>query len=413
MEIQYFLPAKGESADLRIVVQDAAANINFRFRTYLRIDPHEWDSDKQRPINIYLKRSKMINQKLDNIRMSLMDIFNSKRNISISPRKLARTIKNLSLEKEHVYTPGTFMGYMHEYIASRHPMICHSTYKRYMVFFRLLGRFQGMLCRRLQIDDINYDFVREFIDFGRDERYSENTIYRSIHFVKTILNYLERKGIRTCVRELDIRRDGLRREMITFSDDEIRSIQECEVPDELLSAKKWLLISCYTGQRISDFMKFTREKLIEIKGIICIAFMQKKTGKEITLPMHPAVVEIIRKNGGEFPEEIKDTVYNQQIKEIARLAGLRYKVKAKKREFHRLATVVREKWEMITSHIGRRSFATNFYGKIPTPLLMEATGHSTEQMFLRYINPMDNSKVVSLSGYFDQTYEMSKGPILM
>lgn len=413
MEIQYFLPNKGESRDLRVVIFDAAANINYRFRTYLKVDTNHWNPDRQRPANIYLKRNKMINQKLDNIKMCLLDIFNSKRNIPVSPRKLARTIKNISLEKEHVHTPETFMGYMQEYIASRRPLICNSTYKRYMVFFRLIGRFQGMLSKRLQVNDINYDFVREFIDYGKYENYSENTIYRSIHFVKTILNYLERKGIRTCVRELDIRRDGLRREMITFSDDEIRSIQECEVPDELLSAKKWLLISCYTGQRISDFMKFTREKLIEIKGIVCISFMQKKTKKEITLPMHPAVMEIIRKSGGEFPEEIKDTVYNSQIKEIARLAGLRYKVKAKKRVFHRLTTVIKEKWELITSHIGRRSFATNFYGKIPTPLLMEATGHSTEQMFLKYINPMDNSKVVSLSGYFDQAYETSKGPILM
>ncbi|WP_042720317.1 phage integrase SAM-like domain-containing protein, partial [Flavobacterium sp. B17] len=329
MEIQYFLPNKGESRDLRVVIFDAAANINYRFRTYLKVDTNHWNPDRQRPANIYLKRNKMINQKLDNIKMCLLDIFNSKRNIPVSPRKLARTIKNISLEKEHVHTPETFMGYMQEYIASRRPLICNSTYKRYMVFFRLIGRFQGMLSKRLQVNDINYDFVREFIDYGKYENYSENTIYRSIHFVKTILNYLERKGIRTCVRELDIRRDGLRREMITFSDDEIRSIQECEVPDELLSAKKWLLISCYTGQRISDFMKFTREKLIEIKGIVCISFMQKKTKKEITLPMHPAVMEIIRKSGGEFPEEIKDTVYNSQIKEIARLAGLRYKVKAK------------------------------------------------------------------------------------
>ncbi|WP_449388823.1 tyrosine-type recombinase/integrase [Chryseobacterium lineare] len=413
MEIQYFLPAKGESADLRVVVRDAEGKVHFRFRTYLRIDPHEWDSDRQRPINIYLKRNKMINHKLDNIRMCLLDILSIKRKRPVSHRRLARIVKDLSLEKEHVYTPDTFMSYMHEYIASRRALICHSTYKRYMVFFRLMGRFQGKLCRRLQVNEINYEFVREFIDFGKQERYSENTIYRSIHFVKTILNYLERQGMRTKVRELDIRRDGLRREMITFSDDEIRSIEECEVPDELLSAKKWLLISCYTGQRVSDFMKFTSEKLIEVKGITCVSFMQKKTRKEITLPMHPAVVEIIRENGGEFPEEIRDAVYNRQIKEIARLAGLHNKVKAKKRVFHRLATVIKEKWELITSHIGRRSFATNFYGKIPTSLLMEATGHSTEQMFLRYINPMDNSKVVSLSGYFDQAYEMSKGPVLM
>nr|WP_305050430.1 hypothetical protein [Elizabethkingia bruuniana] len=64
-----------------------------------------------------------------------------------------------------------------------------------------------------------------------------------------------------------------------------------------------------------------------------------------------------------------------------------------------------EKWETITSHIGRRSFATNFYGKIPTPLLLHATGHSTEQVFLNYINDFDNDRITSLGDYFDKLYQ--------
>ena len=61
-----------------------------------------------------------------------------------------------------------------------------------------------------------------------------------------------------------------------------------------------------------------------------------------------------------------------------------------------------EKWATLSSHIGRRSFATNFYGKIPTPLLMEATGHTTENVFLKYINPVDENRVISLSNYFNR-----------
>lgn len=62
------------------------------------------------------------------------------------------------------------------------------------------------------------------------------------------------------------------------------------------------------------------------------------------------------------------------------------------------------KWEAITSHICRRSFASNFYGKIPTPLLMEATGHSTEQMFQRYISSTNTERTRSLATYLDEMY---------
>lgn len=408
MEIHYSLPEHWETNDLHLTVSDPASNTKLRFRTYLQIDRDDWDLYRQRPKNIYLKRYKIINTKLDIIRVRIREMIESKKK-TLSHRNLARTIKGISMGNNHKYAQDSFLGFVEEYINSRKVFICYSTYKRYMVFFRLLQRFQGMVGKTLTVDDINYQFVGDFIHFGKDEEYSENTIFRSIHFVKTILNFIERKGLRTFVRELEIRRDSRRREVITISEDEIDRIRKCPVPAGLRTAKNWLLISCYTGQRVSDFMQFTTDKLIDVKGILCISFTQQKTKKEITLPLHPAVMDILRTNGGNFPVPLPPVVYNDQIREIARLAGLSCQIRAKKRIGHRVKAIITEKWNMITSHIGRRSFATNFYGTIPTSLLMEATGHSTEQMFLKYINRMDNARVVSLSGYFDQNYELNKG----
>ena len=35
------------------------------------------------------------------------------------------------------------------------------------------------------------------------------------------------------------------------------------------------------------------------------------------------------------------------------------------------------KWKLITSHVCRRSFATNQYGILPVSLIMQITAHST------------------------------------
>ena len=59
-----------------------------------------------------------------------------------------------------------------------------------------------------------------------------------------------------------------------------------------------------------------------------------------------------------------------------------------------------EKWELVTSHIGRRSFATNFYGEIPTSYLIYVTGHSTEIMFLNYIGKSNKDLAMELTKYF-------------
>jgi hypothetical protein len=43
----------------------------------------------------------------------------------------------------------------------------------------------------------------------------------------------------------------------------------------------------------------------------------------------------------------------------------------------------------------RRSFASNYYGKIETPLLMNITGHSKESTFLTYIGTHQNKDALA------------------
>ena len=48
--------------------------------------------------------------------------------------------------------------------------------------------------------------------------------------------------------------------------------------------------------------------------------------------------------------------------------------------------VARAKWQMVTTHTARRSFASNLYrGGVPARTIMAVTGHTTEQVFMRYI----------------------------
>ncbi|WP_209390864.1 phage integrase SAM-like domain-containing protein [Chryseobacterium sp. RR2-3-20] len=407
MTFEFFLSASGKQKNIYLSLTDNQQNKTYTFRTHLRISDDDWDKEKQRPVNIYQKKHKQLNAKLDRLKKELAEYIREKREEKkrVGQRELSRKITSVCTEKVKKFPENTLLYYAKCYIDAKKEFICPSTYKRYKVFFHLLARFEGFSCQRLCIEQVNSDFVRDFMAFGKEEEYSENTIYRTIHFVKTILNYAERKGIRTCVRELEIRREKQKKHVVTLTEQEIAQIQSTKVPKHLEAAKDWLLISCYTGQRFSDFIHFDTKKLKEVNGKMCLAFVQQKTKKDILLPLHPTVLNAIERNGNSFPALMDIQHYNSEIKEIAKLANLNESVKARKRLGFRSKIVQAKKWELMTSHIGRRSFATNFYGKIPTPLLMEATGHSTEQMFLRYINPVDKDRILSLSNYFDRMYE--------
>ena len=56
-----------------------------------------------------------------------------------------------------------------------------------------------------------------------------------------------------------------------------------------------------------------------------------------------------------------------------------------------------KKHELVSSHICRRSFATNHYGKLPTPVIMAVTGHQSSKQFMSYINkvPKDDAEILN------------------
>jgi hypothetical protein len=65
--------------------------------------------------------------------------------------------------------------------------------------------------------------------------------------------------------------------------------------------------------------------------------------------------------------------------------------------------------ELVSSHIGQRSFASNHFGKIPTPIIMAATGHKSESSFLKYIG-RSRAEMASLLaeywyGYSDKNFK--------
>jgi len=414
MTFDFYLPKAEQAQNINVTItQEVAVNTDiqkFLFKTPLVIEHEHWDEKKQRPTNIYLKKYKKLNTKLNEIKIGINEYIKESNPLkkNISHRALSEKIKKICLEKTTPYSKSSLLFFIQLYLDAKKDLISYSTYKRYMVFFHLIEKFEGFIMERLHVDAIDIKCIKKFIQFGKEEAYSENTIYRSIHFIRTILNFAERKGLRTAVRELEIRREKQYREVITLNQQEILEIKQTLLPEELHPARDWLIISCYTGQRVSDFMNFSTDQLSQVDGKTCISFTQKKTKKKMILPLHPDVLNVIKRNQDSFPEKIQQQEYNRQIKKIARIAGLNQSINAKKRTGHRAINASLEKWEVISSHIGRRTFATMFYGKIPTPLLMEATGHTTEQMFLQYINTVDKNKIVCLSRHFNKIYMKEK-----
>jgi integrase len=147
-----------------------------------------------------------------------------------------------------------------------------------------------------------------------------------------------------------------------------------------------MLIGLYTGQRVADLLSLKPDQLREgPNDILYIDFVQQKTGRAVTVGiLDPLIKEILLE---QFPTYSYSQLFNMHIKQICKIAGITkrvtgYKMHAKPR---RKLKGVFKKYELITAHDLRRSFATNYYSKVETPILMRITGHKKESTFLEYI----------------------------
>ena len=77
---------------------------------------------------------------------------------------------------------------------------------------------------------------------------------------------------------------------------------------------------------------------------------------------------------------------NDYLKEIGKLAEINEPVQISITRGGKTAKEMFKKYELITTHTARRSFATNAYlMDIPSISIMKITGHKTEKSFMKYI----------------------------
>lgn len=306
--------------------------------------------------------------------------------------------------------PTDLLKYFDIVVENKKSKISKDSIKRYNSVKQLLDRYQQSIKKPILLTDVNNDFQNNFEKYCIKNNYAQNTITKAIKVIKTICNDAKYNGLAVSyqLEKIKARYAKVDKVYLTFDElTKIENIEKSKLTESLENAKDWLIISCYTGQRISDFMRFTNDMIRIENGKHLIEFTQKKTGKIMTIPLHPKVLEILNNRNGMFPYAISDQKYNDYIKLVCQIAelnqlekGSTIKETAPESGIYRKKTAMHQKWELVTSHIGRRSFATNFYGTIPTSYLIYVTGHSTEVMFLNYIGKSNKDLAIELHNFF-------------
>jgi integrase len=231
------------------------------------------------------------------------------------------------------------------------------------------------------------------------QQYSDNYCGQLLKLLKIILRDAEKSGLEVHPYSNYIesfKQKSSDRILHILNPQEIKALKGLQqIPEVYTDSYSWLLIGLCIGQRVSDLLKLTPNNLRKAPTGLYIDILQQKTKKAVTVGVaDPVVIELLE---NEFPKKVSQVAFNKQIKALCRMAGIDELVSGFKNnpKTRRKEIVDAPKYEFVTSHIMRRSFASNYYGKIETPLLMNITGHSKESTFLTYIGTHQNKDALA------------------
>lgn len=267
--------------------------------------------------------------------------------------------------------------------------------KGYMTFKKIIEDYQEAIKKQIHFLDLNKPFVEKFTNWLiNTKQYSTNYAGKQIDNLKTVCIDAEKMEIpiNNQIKFVESFRESAdERLIVTLSQEELEKIRNTELTNSAhINARKWILLGCHIGQRSNDLLAIKKEDFRYRNNHIYLDIIQQKTGKAVTISIaENYIIDMIE---NDFPYKISSQKLNEYIKEVCKIAKIDEIIQGKKidADSKRKKLDNYPKYELITTHCFRRSFATNFYKIIPTPILMNITGHTKESIFLNYINKSED-----------------------
>jgi len=215
---------------------------------------------------------------------------------------------------------------------------------------------------------------KSFLNWAIKNKYSKNKDFKEFEIKH------QPRTIKAVLNDIDLQR------LRSFESDEKKY---------LLNVRDLLILSCLTGLRFSDYSSIKSEHLQkDNEGNYSLLMMQKKTNDYVEIPLNDEALQIVRKLLNSEIHPISNQKMNVYAKELCELAKINEPFEVIQYKGNIRVTKSIPKHDLITTHTGRRTFATNLLLKgVPSEIVMEFTGHRDYESFSKYVNIPKKSKM--------------------
>lgn len=279
----------------------------------------------------------------------------------------------------------------------------------------------------IKFSDLNESGLTAFVRYLRDEKIlktprkkkgdredydrediiglKNSTIRKKLDFLNWFLNWATEHGFNTHMAYKTFRPTlkETQRKVIYLNKQELEQLKSLKIPKEqahLENVRDVFLFCCFSGLRHSDAFNLRKN---DIKGDH-IEVTTVKTADSITIELNNVTRQILEKyKDFDFPGNkalpvISNQPMNRELKELCSLAGINEKIRVTTYKGNQRIDEIKEKWELIGTHTGRRTFIVNCLSLGIAPnVVMKWTGHSDYKSMKPYIDIVDKIKASEMT----------------
>lgn len=430
------------TVNLKLNSKKNPANIYIRFvngkmidierPTGIFVNPGNWDFKNQKIKNVIeVTNRDKINTDLSKLKIFILDEYNLDflTGAIIDGIWLTNTISKFQnrpkgeIKKANLAINVYLSDYAQNWLNTKAPK--HKVSANKYMDERTIGHYQQVLDNfvdfqgknKIALKNITGEVLDSFSEYLTEKQgYSSSTSMRKLSRIKFFCERAEEDNLevnKNYKMRVFVSKEKTNYKHPYLNETEINKIFKYDFSHDptLDNVRDNLIIGLWTGLRISDFL--TRLDISNFEdGFIEITPDKTETyGINVSIPIHWMIDSILKKRNGQLPKKISEQKFNEYIKIIGQIVEIDNEIfggivkideETKKK---RKAIGIYKKYLLITSHICRRSFATNLFGKVPNKVIMDVAGWKSEKQMFEYIKQTNRESAIILKEHYNNYYQ--------
>lgn len=393
MYLNFYLREKDTDKETNLLLSFIYSKKRLLWNTGIKLKQKQWNSAKHyvygggrnaRILNDKIKKIKEVATTEYEKELILGNVPETGYFKEILDHKIKGKKKKVKIEEKQP----TFYDYYIEMIKHKQKFVKDNTIQKFDTLLSHLKKIEKKYNIELSLNSFTksfyYQFVEYFVGLGQLNRTIKE---KHVETMNTALNWFVH------MEYLDKNRfSGMKFPFkiaptsgVALTESELLELHSFDLSnqDRLRRVRDVFCIECYTGLRYSDVHKVNKNN----RHGRYLNIVTEKTIDGLKIPLRQEAATIIDSyfdNDMPLPV-ISNQKMNDYLKELGKLAGFNTPITVIELSGNNKVEIVKKKYELLTSHVGRRTFVTLSYQKGMRPFeIMKITGHTKYETFMKY-----------------------------